>query len=173
MRTLTIPYHAAYLQPETRAFGERNGAQFADLTNDDCAYWRTFAELWYSGSSFAICEHDVVPTDEQWNELRECAEPWCVFAYDRLGNYTRTMGFCGFDPERLGQTIRADQWTIPQMTQESREKQHAYANAPAIVTNILWNHVDGVVWTFLGARGYAPHVHDGLVRHVRDRRKGE
>ncbi len=173
MRTLAVPYHRDYLELATREFGERNNASFADLTDDEFGYWRLFAALWDRGEPFAICEHDVVPTDEQWLELRSCPEPWCVFTYDRLGNWTRTMGFCAFDPQRLAQYIAPEFVSIPRMTQESREKAVAYGNVPAAISTIRWNYVDGVVWTFLDSRGYAPHRHDGIVSHRRERRKGE
>lgn len=167
---LFIPYVYGMLEPETAAFGQRHDARFVDLTDDPTGYWRLFARLWETQQPFAICEHDIVPTDAQYRELRECAAAWCAFGYERLGAVTYSLGFTKFDPASLAPQLRID---LPNMTQESREKFAAYGIPPSVDSGIDWRVVDGTVWTFLQARGYNPHRHDSLVEHRRERREGD
>lgn len=169
---LIIPYVSDLLDQGTREFGERNGAAFISMDATPYLYWSLFAGRFLSGEPFAICEHDIVPTDDDWRELQDCPQPWCAFSYDRFGTSIASMGFCKFDPARLGDTLRNDTWYFGQMTQESREHITAQAMTPPIGAEIPWNLVDGVVWTILDTRGYHLHRH-GSVAHRRERRAVE
>lgn len=173
MPTIVTPYHRAYLQDDTAKFVKHHQGQLVDVSDDDFAYWRLFAWLWEQRDTFVICEHDVIPTDEQYGELLNCPEAWCAFAYDRLGSTVATMGFCKFDPARLAETLRIEQHGVTRLSQESMEKRDAYAMTPHPDASIPWNQVDGVVWTFLTTRGYNPHIHAGPVEHRREARHGE
>lgn len=172
MTQLVIPYAPDMLNDQTREFGVRHNAAFMPCFNDH-QYWRVFHGIWNRGSEFVICEHDIIPTDEQYKSLIDCPEPWCVGQYDRLGVITSTLGFAKFDPTRLG-GIRLEQWDAGTIGQAAAEHNLRNANPPA-TGNIAWNMVDGVVGTFLANRGYAPHVHTnmGLVEHARVRRAGD
>lgn len=169
---LVIPYVMDLLEPATIRFGTLADARFIDVGDDDFAYWRLFARLWHGGQPFAICEHDIVPTMQQWDELQSCAEPWCVFGYDHLGTDMASMGFCKFVPGALAATLAMEQWDARGLTQESRERRNAYALAPGENAQVPWGQVDGVVWTFLTTRGYHPHRHPERVMHLRRDREG-
>lgn len=171
MTDLYIPYAAPYLADETTHFGVRNDATFVNCTDNPYAYWGLFSILWQRAQAFIICEHDIIPTDEQLAELRDCGAAWCVFDYDRLGSTVASLGFSRFDPAQLAEYIAAEQWGAMRLTQESIEHLREQAT-PALTASIPWNQVDGAVFTFLTTRGYTPHRH-GTVAHSRARRAVE
>jgi hypothetical protein len=57
--------------------------RFVDLDpNDPGAYGRLIRQLWRSRSSIVICEHDVVPTLAQLDQITSCGHDWCSYSYD-------------------------------------------------------------------------------------------
>lgn len=50
--------------------------------SDPTAYGRLFRDLWSAGETFVICEQDVVPTQDQLDDIMGCGHPWCSYEYD-------------------------------------------------------------------------------------------
>ena len=46
---------------------------------DDTSYLHFFEYRWRVGSDFIVCEHDVIPTVEQLQQLEDCPAEWCSF----------------------------------------------------------------------------------------------
>jgi len=48
---------------------------------DDYSYWKALREVWNKDDLINL-EHDVLPTQEQLEELEKCKEDLCTFVYD-------------------------------------------------------------------------------------------
>lgn len=84
---LVIPYVLEHngrgLRSETRAFGERLGARFVEMTTP-ASYWELFEELWTAEGDFIVLEEDVLPpTAELVEHMWACTEPWCTGTFGR------------------------------------------------------------------------------------------
>jgi hypothetical protein len=73
------------LHPDTRAAVMSAGIpyRFVDIqAGDEGAYGRLVRRLWSEGSTFIICEHDVVPTFNQLQQMASCGHSWCCYRYN-------------------------------------------------------------------------------------------
>lgn len=53
----------------------------ADVSASDEAYWHVLADLWRSGESFCIVEHDVVVNADTFDAFADCEHEWCAAPY--------------------------------------------------------------------------------------------
>lgn len=123
----------------------------AELVEIDCnnpfQYWAELAARWDGEHDLIIIEPDMVFTPEQYNELRDCPEPWCVFGYAIGDNRTNfSLGFTKFRPEV--RSLLAD------------KKLPACDGCQG-----GWWHLDVHIADYFGAHGYRPHDH-GDVGHL-------
>jgi hypothetical protein len=51
----------------------------ADVSDSDSSYLIAMRNLWRLRATFAVCEHDVIPTVGQVDQLDTCPQPWCSF----------------------------------------------------------------------------------------------
>jgi hypothetical protein len=85
MTTVVVPFVHGRLHPDTLKAVQYSGlwCRFVDLDpTDEGAYGRLVRQLWQSQATVIICEHDVVPTQQQLSDLYTCTHDWCGFNYD-------------------------------------------------------------------------------------------
>lgn len=70
------------MAPETDTFCREAGALPARLMDEREGYGRFMADRWLVGAPFIVVEHDVVPTLEAVEGLRNCTEPLCFCPYE-------------------------------------------------------------------------------------------
>lgn len=56
-------------------------AERVDVSGADLAYWELLGSLWSEGRDFVVVEHDVEIRAGVIEELAECPEWFCAFAY--------------------------------------------------------------------------------------------
>lgn len=114
-------------------------------------YHDLIADLWHDGETFLTVEQDVVPHAGALQELANCPEEWCAFAYDYppFGQYAG-MGCAKFSAaliKRFPDALTA--------TGSWHDERHPPKH---------WCRVDGWLKQYLLERGARQHVH-GLVAH--------
>jgi hypothetical protein len=160
-------WHCRFVVPYTRLAPEvlwalqEAGVDFEpiDVSGADDAYWELLADLWRSGETFAIIEHDIVVPPNVLNSLDDCDEPWCVAKYRYLrGNYWG-LGCTRF----AGSLTRAHPDVLDYVAtlELSGHPARHWCTLDAGITSALrsrlraWPHVHGVV----------EHLGDGLPTH--------
>ena len=78
---IIIPYVRGGLQVSTEVWGERNSAEFYDLTGWPEGYFHLLARLWHDGEAFMVVEQDITPPDNAVEGIALCQEPWCGHPY--------------------------------------------------------------------------------------------
>jgi hypothetical protein len=109
--------------------------------------------LWRSQRSFVLCEHDVVPTLDQLDEIVNCRHEWCSFSYDS-DMYARgpMFGLARFDSAvMLAHPLAAEVSTMA-----DREK----------MIGRTWHDLDAHVARDLSIRGVKWHEHSPPVHHA-------
>ena len=166
---IVIPYVRGGLKPETRAWGEQNGAELHDLTNDDEAYFGLVARLWRDGQAFMVVEQDVVPPEGAPEDLATCPEPWCGHPYPyipcSLGYSMMVLGELGCT--RFTEALLSE---IPA----------AMVDAAAVRLPPPFTSDGGRHWLRLAPRlrvaleghGVHFHAHPPAAEHVRGRNRG-
>ena len=153
--TIIVPFVHGHLHPDTLKAVQYSGywCRFCDLDpNDAGAYGRLVRQLWRSQVSVIICEHDVVPTQEQLNTLQACDHDWCSYSYD--GDLY--PGGPMFGLVRLSGRLMAD---------------HPHAAEVALVigkrrdTEAEWWRVDALMARDLQIRGVPWFEHSPAVHH--------
>lgn len=120
-----------------------------DVSADDFAYYRHFAQRWAQRQTWVNVEHDCVPWPGALEELMRCPEPWCTFEYSLpclrerpMHHPTSTvpLGCTKFGADLMAGTL--DMWEEP----------------------LVWWVVDGRVTTAARAAGFEVHQHHpGIV----------
>lgn len=156
MTTVVVPFVHGMLNPETARVVSYSGHwhRLVDIDpNDHGAYGRLFRQLWRSAVSFVICEHDVVPTQEQLDEIVHCRHDWCSYGYDDgLYGPGPMFGLCRFSSS----IMRAHPLAAEVATMVSRE----------LGIERSWHDLDSHVARDLGIRGVEWHEHNPPVHHV-------
>jgi hypothetical protein len=144
-RRLIVPFTGGLLRAETRAAVPE--AQFVNVGNDPQAYWRLLKRLW-AGTSFMVIEHDIVPTQDQIDELWDCPQEWCAAPYDMGEIETTALGFVRFGFPLLQRT--------------------ADLVGGIIESHRSWNGLDSMIVAELHRRGASEHVHLPAVQHLHE-----
>jgi hypothetical protein len=72
--------------------------QPADVSGDDCAYFRLLASLWNHGGTFTVVEHDITVTPDALDSLDTCQADWCSAPYPYLNGLYAGLGCARFRP---------------------------------------------------------------------------
>ena len=148
---VVVPVTRPY--PETLAAVRRRGAPLTvvPLTGTD-AYYHLLLHLWQRGGDVTIVEQDMAPTVAQLDELDDCPEPWCGYAYNMTSGYQASLGCTRF---RAG-LMAAE----PDLMRVIATYEHPYVPAK----HFIWLS-DRIAWE-LESRGYTQHVHWPPVAHL-------
>lgn len=154
---IVIPYVPGMLREPTRAWGERNGAQFVELLpNEPSAYYWALAVLWdgchNSNDDLMIVEHDIVPNESTLRGFLHCKRPWCLCPYSIGGDVASTAPMLGC--VRFSARLIRRHWG-------------ALVEVGNIADDGLpakdWRRLDGRIARVLQARGCRPHRHGEVV----------
>ena len=105
-------------------------------------------------NSFIIVEHDIVVEPDSLKELELCASPWCSFRMEYF-----VMGYPGLGCAKFtGNFIKSYPNAIDRVGSMS-DPRHPPRH---------WCRVDGWLSQVLYGAGAEQHVHDTLLRHIRD-----
>lgn len=55
--------------------------ELVDVEGDNYAYWRELSKRWNKGNDIILLEHDIVITAMQLQQLIDCSNKDCAFAY--------------------------------------------------------------------------------------------
>lgn len=153
--TVVVPFIHGKLNGGTYKAVLESGywCRFVDLDpNDQGAYGRLVRHLWRSFTTVIICEQDVVPTRDQFDQLTLCREDWCSYSYDD-GMYPDGPMF---GLVKLSGKLMAE---------------HPHAAEVALVigkrrdTEAEWWRVDALMARDLKIRGVPWHEHKPPVHH--------
>lgn len=150
--TRVVCCYASNLRPETRqsVIDYAPGAEFADCSEDDYAYWRAIKERWDTGEDLVIIEQDIVIEPDTVSSFEACSHHWCVFPYFVVSR----GGVHGSTVESLGCTRFSAEL---QATVKARHiSQDDYRH---------WGQVAGRVAVTLLRYGYQAHMHDKFLEH--------
>ena len=131
------------LKPEVRLHLPA-GTEFVRVDGSDYNYWHLLMTAWRWPDGFLVVEQDILPTDEQLQEILECPEPRCVFGYQRHGTYTEALGMAKFSGEFCQRT------------------RHLFI-PPEVPLAVHWSQCDG--WIYQRLLDYPRHSH-GEVQHL-------
>lgn len=138
-------------QTEKAAVDSGLGVQFVEMVKEN-SYWVTMAALWDQRETVITLEQDIVPVRGQMQELLDCPEPWCAYAYEYppFGLYAG-MGCTKFSKELMERfpdaLIETGKWS---------DSKHPPMH---------WCRVDGWLKQYLTDHGAEQHVH-GVVEHL-------
>lgn len=118
------------------------------VMDGDYDYGELLVELWQSGESFILLEHDVVPWPGAITQLAECPELWCSYEYPLAPNTLRPALGC----------IKVSCIVI-----------NAYRNLPARFgwAERIWSQMDGAVCPALESIAGKTHIHKPPLAHVK------
>lgn len=128
-------------------------AEWADVSGDDCDYWRLLCDYWEPTYDLSICEHDVVWRQDVTEAFANCPELWCAFSYD------------DHSPED------AEAWAnMLGCTRFRKELITAVPNAVKDVEERFrdWHYLCDGLGRNLRAAGYTHHWHGPSVVHDHD-----
>lgn len=152
MRTV-IPFTRAAVRQET--LDAVPGAELHDVSGSDDAYWALLADLWRSGETVLIVEHDIVPARADLDLMAVCGQSWCVGPYEcESARVTRALGFARFD----GALMRA----LPDLLDDVGRMAYDPAFPPR-----HWKRLDVRLAYALAGWGQRPHEHPD-VTHLHD-----
>jgi hypothetical protein len=139
-----VPFVGGFLRPETRSLPN---VELRNVGSSDQSYWELLVELW-RGETFIVVEHDIVPTQEQLQEIWDCPEEWCSRPY-RMGDIeTTALGCTKFDSRLMRR--------MPDLV-ESILEQHRH-----------WSGLDSMIVAGLHRRGAKEHEHLPAVLHLHE-----
>jgi hypothetical protein len=86
------------LQEPVRDFVLAHAGEMMDVSASDTAYWQLLQELWEQRESFIVIEHDVIPSEEGFQSLASCSQPWCACPIQIISRgMVGTLGCAKFD----------------------------------------------------------------------------
>jgi hypothetical protein len=156
MTMVVVPFVAGRLQPATwtAVTATRGAAQFVCLdSGDDGGYGRLVRRLWARGADVIICEQDVAPTLEHFEQLEACPRPWCSFPYhDHMYADGPMFGLVRFRSALMAEhPMAADV---------------ALEGPPRRPAEVGWWECDSMLARDLMIRGAVWHRHTPPVQHV-------
>jgi hypothetical protein len=159
---LVIPYvveHASGrgLRPETRAFGERLGARFVEMTAPT-SYWELVEELWMAEADSIVLEEDVLPPAGLVEDMWACTEPWCTGTFGRWRVGTPWGPKMLWSDASLGLVKYG---AIRRLVPDAMEQ------AAKLFPARRWTELDQGV-EVLGLRGHSAHLHLPHAVHLRE-----
>lgn len=98
-----VPFVGGIDQRVTDALYQVTGnfAEFISVADSDSTYWQLLSEQWMAREPFIVIEHDIVVTDEAWEELIHCSLDWCVQPYPYMETVHYGLGFARFSAELI------------------------------------------------------------------------
>lgn len=153
--TVVCPYTAVH--PDTAAALADRDVRYVRMVADD-SYHRLLAELWETGGTFVVVEHDIVVRPGVIDELGACPEWWCGFPYLFLGGLHNGLGCAKFSAELL-----AEHPDVIAATLEENTPTHPAGH---------WCNLDDRITRQLRRRGVAKHAHGPPVEHRKAHRSG-
>ena len=122
-------------------------AELADVTGDECGYWREISSRWDSAADLVVIEQDIEIGREVLPSFAACRQPWCTYGYEMFRDppewLTVGLGCVKFAAEAQR---TADLTHIPEHQRR-------------------WQYLDGAIAAMLQAAGLAPHVHGQVIHH--------
>lgn len=154
--TVVVPFVHGMLNRETCQTVAHSGYwhRFCDLDPGDLgAYGRLVRDLWQMGTTFVICEQDVVPTIDQLDRIVECDHDWCSYSYDD-GLYPDgpMFGLVRFDARVMAEHPHAAEVALVIGKRRDQEAE--------------WWRVDALIARDLKIRGVEWFMHEPAVHHV-------
>lgn len=133
-------------------------AEFADVSENDEAYFRLLRHLWDNAATFALVEHDIEVSSTTLQDFEDCEEPWCVFPYEGrpYKHYPVPVLRCALGCVRF----RADFLK----TNAGIFDQHPF-DVPRLRH---WRRLDSQLASVLQRRGFRAHEHEPHVKHWHD-----
>jgi len=163
---VVVPYARGLLHPRVVPAIVMQGYdpemyECVNAVGDPRSYPALLREWFYSGTDFCVIEHDNESRAGFLDDLRDCPEPWCFFAYDLYRPFeevvnqpTDVSAPLGVDFSALGHTrFRAG------LGEEIRE----LLDAPFF--SLTWAARDTFISGALHAIGYVAHRHPGKAFH--------
>jgi hypothetical protein len=144
---MRIVYACATIFPEAVAALEREGYPFdvVDVSSDNEAYARLWADMWHSGEDFLNVEQDMIVNPGMVKELEECPEEWCggvYWLYGAAGSWAGVVRFRG-------------------------ELTRRHPDLPETIINRTWQSLDSAYINHLRLLGYPEsHHHLPYVKHL-------
>jgi hypothetical protein len=134
--------------PEVLAALEGWPVERVYVGSDDEAYFRLISDLWHSGDTFTIVEHDNVPAPGILREFEVCPSEWCAEPYWLAGG----GGWgCWFGVVRFRGSLTA-----------------RYPDLPESIQRRDWRSLDSAVINHLRMLGpQEPHRHWPPAIHLR------
>lgn len=123
---------------------------------DPYHYWRETAARW-GRDVFVSIEQDNAIHHRVIPEFASCPEPWCSFGYEIGGSLCTTGGGC----RKLSLGVQR-QVTLADILYPVRD-----IGECADCAALCWRHMDTRISAALQRAGYAVHVHEPPVRHLR------
>lgn len=156
MPCVVVPFVHGHLHPDVlpAVKASRLPYKLEDLDpTDEGAYGRMVRRMWRLQRTFIVCEHDVIPTLDQLQEIARCGHDWCSYSYDD-GLYPAgpMLGLARFSRALM--------------------RQHPHAAEVALVTGrrrdqeAEWWRVDSLMARDLMIRGADWHEHVPAVHHA-------
>lgn len=121
-------------------------AEWVDVSGDDEAYHRLLKELWDSGQTFIINEHDNIPHPWSYTEMGSCNHAWCGTPYMVVGKVQTALGLTKFHRVL------------------TRERPNTLD-----IGDRYWAHQDIVIGLGLLGTGIGQHVHMPPIDHLNPR----
>lgn len=124
-----------------------------DVSGSESNYWDLMHQLWASGETFVIVEHDIVVGGASVQLMLECSHLWCACSYPYFMGPYAGLGCTKFEGS-LTQAYPHAMDQVGQMFDEQHPMKH-------------WCRIDHWLWTVLHQVGLGRHVHDGTgVGHM-------
>jgi hypothetical protein len=137
--------------PEVLAALEDWPVERVYVGSDDECYFRLISDLWHSGDTFAIVEHDMVPAPGILREFEVCPQEWCAEEYFMWGTWGTWFGVVRF--------------------RGSLTRRHP--DLPESIVNRNWHSLDSTVINHLRLLGYPEsHWHWPAAKHLRPIEEG-
>jgi hypothetical protein len=154
--TVVVPYVKGMLHCGTTQAVTHSGFwhRLVELpTGDEGAYGRLVRDLWHQGSTFVICEQDVIPSIDQLEAIATCEHDWCSYSYDD-----------GLYPD--GPMFGLVRFTSRVMTQHPHAAEVALVVGKRRDQEAEWWRVDALMARDLKIRGVPWFMHTPAVHHV-------
>jgi len=136
--------------------------ELADVSSDDNAYHRLLCELWDTGETFCLVEHDIEIGSDTLQQFEACPEPWCTAPY--LGRPYKSypvpvlrvaLGCTRFRAEFLKTNAGVLEAMLPGPSNSLRNPRH-------------WRRCDSLLASALQRRGFRACEHEPFVKHHHD-----
>jgi len=125
-----------------------------DVSGSDDAYWELLNDLWTTGKTFVIVEHDIVVPPTAIDELLNCPGEWCGFATPYVGTL-----WAGLSCTKFEGTLLKDFPDLMEIVATMSDVGHDQKH---------WCRLDAWMHHVLEDEEVEQHQHRGRLGHVRD-----